>query len=164
MNIQISRDIRAAIKQGNLEKVIGLIANDKERLNFSTSVFGTWLHVAANAGQLDIVQYFVEAGIDINQHGGIFEGSPINEAASKGHLEIVKYLLSCGAELDVSDPVRNPLFSAITGGHIKIVKFLIDSGIDIHVKYENGRDALAYAIERGENEIADLIRDAMGGK
>lgn len=160
-DMQIIGEFRIAIIDGDIKKVKALLEVNKELLNVTT-VFGTWLHVAASEGRLDVVKYLVELGVNINLRGGIFEGSPIKEAVSEGHIEIVKYLLSCGAELDVSEPQRNPLFGAITDGYVEIAKLLIDSGIDIHVQYENNRDALAYAIERGQTEIADLLRAAMG--
>lgn len=50
------------------------------------------------------------------------------EAASDGHIEIVKLLLLSGAELDVSEPERNPLIGAIYGGHLDIVKLLVEHG------------------------------------
>lgn len=162
MDMQLAKEILTAVESGDCEKVDALIGSDKECLNFSTSVFGTWLHVAAKRGKLNIVKYLIESGMDVNRSGGISDSFAINQAITWGHIDVVKYLLSCGAKMDVSDPVRNPLFDAITDGHVEIAKLLIDSGIDIHVKYENNRDALAYAVERGQTEIADLIRNAMG--
>jgi uncharacterized protein len=93
---------------------------------------------------------------------GVFEGGPLNEAATAGHVDIAKYLLSCGAELDVSDPRSNPLFGAIMSGNLEIVKLLIENGIDTQVKYSGesmqNMDALAFAVERGQTEIAALLQ------
>lgn len=65
--------------------------------------------------------------------------------------------------MDVSDPERNPLFGAIYGGHIEIVRLLIDQGIDTHVKYTGksmkNMDALAFARERGQMDIAALLAE-----
>src|SRR5262245_14761134 len=63
--------------------------------------------------------------------------------------------------MDVSEPVRNPLFGAIYGGHTDVARLLIDSGIDTNIKY-NGKnmkemDALAFAREWGRTDIADLL-------
>ena len=158
--IQLAKEIRTAIKQNNVERVVELICSDMELLNFVTT-FGTFLHVAAKHGKLEIVEKLIELGADLNRRGAILGGGAINEAASDGHIEIVRYLLSCGAELDVSEPERNPLFSAILGGHIDIVKLLIENGIDIHVKYTGesmkNMGALAFAHERGQKVIADLL-------
>jgi uncharacterized protein len=159
---QIAIEIRTAIKQGDVQKVSALLGGDK-RLQQIMTPFGTWLHVAAAHGMLDIVKLLTNLGAEVNANGGIAGGGPLSLAASKGHLEIVRHLLSCGAKLDVSEPERNPLFSAIYGGHLEIVKLLIDSGIDFHVKYTgpsmNNMDALAFAQERGQTEIAKNLAE-----
>mgnify|MGYP006305431491 CR=1 FL=1 len=159
--MQTAKEIRTAIKQGDTQKFIEITDSDKELLYMMTP-FGNWLHVAASHGKLQIVKHLVKKGFDINKRGGPFDGGAINCAASNGHIDIVKYLLSCGAEMDVSEPVRNPLFGTITNGRIEIAKLLIENGIDTSVKYtgENMKnmDALAFAIEQGQKEIADLLR------
>ncbi|AOT69921.1 ankyrin repeat domain-containing protein [Geosporobacter ferrireducens] len=160
--VNIAKAVRSAIKEGNVEKVRELIGTNNEILNLMTP-FGTWLHVAASHGKLEIVKYLINAGLDVNIKGGTFNAGAINRAASEGHVEIVKYLMDCDAELDVSEPDRNPLFAAIYGGHKDIAKRLIDSGIDTSIKYsgENmtNMDAYAFAIERGQKEIAVLLEN-----
>ena len=159
-DVPVAKAIRSAIKRGDVHAVVKLIGSDRTLLNMMTT-FGTWLHVAASHGQLEIVKRLVEMGADINAYGGIAGGGPLNEAASEGQLEVVRYLLSRGAELDVSEPERNPLFGAIQEGRADIAKLLIDSGIDTHVKYTgenmNGMDALAFAREWGRSDIVDLL-------
>jgi len=53
------------------------------------------------------------------------------------------------------------LFAAIYGGHMDIVRFLIESGVDAHVKYTGefmkNMDAVAFAREQGQIEIAELL-------
>src|SRR5262249_7659824 len=96
-----------------------------------------------------------------NKRGGIFDAAPLNLAASKGFIDIVLYLLNSGAEMDTSEPQRNPLFAAIHGGHAEIVKLLLEGGIDKTVKYTGesmrNMDARACALERGQTEIARLL-------
>lgn len=159
-NKQIAIEIRSAIKNGNVQKVVELIDSNTELLNMETP-FGTWLHVAASRGKLDIVKKLVELGSDINELGGVYGGGALNEAASSGHIEIVRYLLLSGANLDVSKPERNPLFGAISNGHVDIAKLLIKSGIETDVKYsgefKEDMDALTFAREQGQIEIVKLL-------
>ncbi|MEK5195121.1 suppressor of fused domain protein [Bacillus sp. FSL M7-0884] len=160
-NIQLAKEIRTAIKQNNVKGVVELIGSDTELLNMSMRPFGTFLHVAATHGKLEIVKRLIELGADINKRGDVYGGGALNQAASKGQFEIVRYLLTCGAEMDTSEPERNPLFGAIQGGYIDIVKLLIENGIDIHVKYTGeymkNMNALAFAHEQGQIEIANLL-------
>jgi len=123
--------------------------------------FGSWLHVAADFGNLELTKALVASGADVNQRGGTFGGTPINLAAYKGHREVIEFLVGCGAELDESEPERNPLFSAIHGGHIEIVRLLLNAGMNHRISYTGesmeNMDALAFARERGQSDIAALL-------
>ncbi|PFK28309.1 hypothetical protein COI93_24165 [Bacillus cereus] len=163
----LNKAIRNAIKIGDINEVKQLIGNDKEILNTMTT-FGTWLHVAAKKGHLEVVEYLINKGIDIEARGGTFDASALNLAAGEGHLEIVKYLIEAGAELDVSLAKRNPLFGAIYGGHKEVAEFLVEKGIDISIRYtgENikNMDAYEYAREFGQTEIAEYLKQKMDEK
>ncbi len=149
------------IKNGDTEQAKEILITDKRLLEF-VSPFGTWLHVAARAGSLDMIKFLVAYGMDINTNEGVPKSAPIAHAASEDEFSIVEYLYDSGAILDVSDPSRNPLFSAIYGGHLDIVKCLVQSGIDITVKYTGDTmkdmDAYEFAIERGQIEIAEYLK------
>ncbi|OTW87922.1 hypothetical protein BK702_11980 [Bacillus thuringiensis serovar cameroun] len=165
----VNKAIRNAIKLGDTNEVKQLIGDDNEILNTMTS-FGTWLHVAAKKGHLEIVEYLINKGkgIDIDAKGGTFDASALNLAAGEGHLEIVKYLIETGAELDVSLAKRNPLFGAIYGGHKEVVEFLVEKGIDISIRYTGesikNLDAYEYAREFGQTEIAEYLKWKMDEK
>ncbi|MCZ7647444.1 MAG: ankyrin repeat domain-containing protein [Planctomycetota bacterium] len=159
-DILAAKEMRTAIKQGDLKKIRALLSTDKKRLSLMTP-FGTWLHVAASFGKLEIVKYLISCGMNINAYGGTAGGSALHRAASDGHIDVVEYLIACGATLDVSEPERNPLFGAIHNGHTEIAKLLIESGIDTRVKYTGesmkDMDALAFANEWGRKDIAELL-------
>ncbi|MGX5540981.1 ankyrin repeat domain-containing protein [Bacillus wiedmannii] len=163
----VNKAIRNAIKLGDTSEVKQLIGDDNEILNTMTS-FCTWLHVAAKKGHLEIVEYLINKGIDIDAKGGTFDASALNLAAGEGHLEIVKYLIETGAELDVSLAKRNPLFGAIYGGHKEVVEFLVEKGIDISIRYTGesikNMDAYEYAREFGQTEIAEYLKRKMDEK
>ena len=153
-----------AITQGRLEDVIRLIGGNRSRLEMVTPL-NTWLHVAASHGQLEIVRWLVSQGLDVNAYGGTIEVRPLDSAAAEGQLEVARFLLDSGATLDVTDSVRNPLFSAIVGGlseaHTAVAKLLIERGIDTTAKYNIGQmknvDALAFAKEWGRTDIVKLL-------
>lgn len=157
----IIKGIRNAIKQGDCEALKKLINEYPEALNEMTP-FGTWLHVAAKRGLLEIVKYLVDNGLDVNINGGTFDASALNVASLGGDIETVKYLIGNSAILDVSLAKRNPLFSAIQEGHMDVAQCLVENGIDITIKYntENLNDIGAYefAVEYGETEIANYLK------
>ncbi|WP_242223028.1 ankyrin repeat domain-containing protein [Bacillus cereus group sp. BfR-BA-01380] len=158
---QIAKDIRGAIKGGQLDTLRGLLEKDPEMLTWMTP-FGTWLHVAAAHGHLKIIEYLISAGIDIHAQGGTFSTNALERAAT------AEYLVNHNIEIDISEPDRNPLFAAIYGGHFEIVKLLVENNIDISIKYsgDNMRDmdAYAFAVERGEIEIAEYLKQKMDEK
>lgn len=158
--VEITNALREAVKAADTEQVRSLIAGSKERLQQMTP-FGTWLHIAAKHGNLEMVQCLISMGADVNAKGGTFGGAPINLAAGYGQIDVVRTLLDYRASLDVSEPERNPLFSAIQGGHFEIVKLLIEGGIDHRVRYTGesmkDMDALAFARERGKTEVVDYL-------
>jgi len=160
MNTPFWKQVQAAIKEGDADRVAELIGDDDSKLTMST-IFGPWLHLAVAHGQLGVAKRLVSMGVDINARGGISNGAALDRAASKGHLDIVEYLLSIGAELDVSEPERNPLFSAVYGGHLAVAELLVKSGIDPHVTYEGSsgrpKNALSFANERGQEAIAEFL-------
>lgn len=156
-----AKEIRTAIKSGQLETLKDLFEKEPEMLIWMTP-FGTWLHVAVAHGNLEIVKYLVNNGIDINIKGRTFSTNALERAAAKGYLEIAKYLISQNVEIDTSEPDRNPLFAAIHGGHLDIVRYLVKIGIDITIKYTGesmkDMDAYAFAVERGQTEIAEYLK------
>ncbi|KWW21750.1 hypothetical protein AS888_04390 [Peribacillus simplex] len=164
---QIAKDIRDAIKSGLLDTLKDLLEKKPEMLTWVTP-FGTWLHIAAAHGHLEIIEYLINAGIDANAQGGTFSTNALERAATKGHLDIVEYLINQNVEIDTSEPDRNPLFAAIYGGHLDIVKYLVQNGIDITVKYtgDTMKDMGAYdfAIERGQTEIAEYLKQKIDEK
>ncbi|WP_154991234.1 ankyrin repeat domain-containing protein [Priestia megaterium] len=152
----IAKAIRGAIKGGHLNKVRDLLEKEPEMLTWVTP-FGTWLHVATAHGHLEIVQYLIRAGIDVNAQEGTFSTNALERAAA-----IAKYLINHNIELDISEPDRNPLFAAIYNGHFEMVKLLVENHINISITYfgENMKemDAYTFALERGQTEMAEYLK------
>ncbi len=154
--------VRQLIKQNNINELKDYLIDKPELINAETP-FGTWLEVAASKGDLDIVQFFIDKGIDVNKCCGMTNGGPLATASFNGHLDIVKLLLQNGAIIDVSSSEKNPLFSAIYNGHFEVVKCLVESGIDLKASYEMGSlknvDAIEYARQYGRTEIVNYLKD-----
>jgi ankyrin repeat protein len=160
MNVELLKSIRTSIKEGNLRAFVDLIEANPDAIKMDTA-FGSWLHVAASKGQLEMVKELVKRGMDINARGGIAGGNALHSAVANNHAEVAKYLLNAGAEMDVSEPERNPLFGAVMEENVGMGKLLIERGIDWKARYTGSRmkdmDALAFAKERGAREFVEYL-------
>lgn len=95
--------------------------------NINTRDFrGGWtpLHYAVSLGNLELVEFLVEHGANINAKD-INGVTPLHIAAKNGHFSIVKFLVKHGALIDVVDIYgKTPIDYAREGGHKSIVKYL----------------------------------------
>ncbi|MGU3370238.1 ankyrin repeat domain-containing protein [Bacillus mycoides] len=165
--IQIAKRMRDSIKSGQLDTLRDLLEKEPKMLEYVTP-FGTWLHVATAHGQLEIIEYLINSGINIHAKGGTFSTNALERAATKGYLHIAEYLIKHQVEIDTSEPDRNPLFAAIYSSHFEIIKLLVMNGIDITIKYSGNNmkdvDAYTFAIERGEMKIAEYLKYKLNKK
>lgn len=157
----IFRTVMELIKDGDSDRLREFFVTNKDAVSMTTP-FGSWLHIAASKGHLNIVRMLVEDfGMRKNLEGNASKGSPIHSAALEGQYDVVLYLLNIGATLDTSTPDRNPLFGAILGGNVAIARLLIERGIDKSVRYSGASmkdmNALDFAMERGASEFADVL-------
>jgi ankyrin repeat protein len=139
------------------KEVIAIFEQNPEALGIITPI-GSWLHVAARHGCLELVKYLLDSGMDINSSGGSSQSAPLNFAAGGGHLHVVDFLLQKGAGIDTSEPERNPLYAAIHAGSLDVARRLLIQGIDASIQYENS-SALTFAEKEGRWDIAVIIKD-----
>lgn len=110
------------------------------------------LLAAARNGHLDVVQYLVEHGADINKRDNNRDKTPLTAAAFKGHADIIEYLLQHGAEInDQSINKWTALHDAAYIGCFECVKALVDHKADLHIRNERGESA-AETARRGETD------------
>jgi len=135
------------------------------------------LFKAASQGDLDAVEKFIAADVDVNErfykHRAEYFYSEeedterwgrtaLMEAAKNGHLSVVKLLLANNA-----DPNLRPskgltaLMEAVEGGRVgrlKVIEELIKSGADINrVGGKDGETALMMAVDLGRLKAAKLL-------
>lgn len=169
------RNIYDAIRNGDIKRARQLFKEDPIQLEVYTPIgSGTWLHFVAGRGPLDLLQFLLKKGIDINE-GDMRDGrNALHDACRAARYDVAEYLLDHGAIMDVSEPVRNPLFACISAytsprNRLKpkepfydIAKLLLDRGIDHTVRYRDGwddMDAMGFADMWGRQDIARLIAE-----
>jgi len=75
------------IKNGDTEQAKEIMLTDKTMLDYVTP-YGTWLHVAARAGELEMIKFLVESGMDMNINEGVPKSAPSAQQRVK-----VKFIL-----------------------------------------------------------------------
>lgn len=126
----------------------------------------TSLHLAAEAGHLEVVQLLVDSGAQIEStmilHGTSINFTPVAAAASRGHMEIVRFLAEKGAILYERDGYMG-YFSVMTGavasGDLPTVRYLREEKkLPVNEANEGGITPLHVAIEKShEHMVAYLI-------
>jgi len=99
-------------------------------------------------GNLDVVKYLVENGVDIYANNYL----AFRRSAENGHLDVVKYLVENGANDDYA--LNYALRWSAENGHLDIVKYLVEKGADIHA---NDDEALRWSAGKGHLEVVKYL-------
>ncbi len=161
--------ITEAIRRHDLEALAALFDRFPDAIGMSVPGWGTWLHHAAAHGELAMVRYLIEHGLDPASCANDEGRSALAEAAARGHADIVRHFVDLGVAMDTTSAVTNPLFGAIVARSAEVATLLVDAGIDLEPRYRLGAsretlDALALAMLHGTHDIARMIAlNASGG-
>jgi ankyrin repeat protein len=91
-----------AVKAGKIEKVKEILGKNPKLIGAKNKQGLSLLHVACEAGWVDIVETIVSRGANINEKDEL-DRIPLHFAAGRGHRLIVKFLMSRGADVTVRD-------------------------------------------------------------
>ncbi len=113
-----------------------------------------------------LVTKLLTAGADVNVHSTGTGETALTAACAMGHVGHVKQLLAAHADVNTTETQSGmtPLMLATRAGNLEIVKLLLDAGVDVnapHMMYgqDIGYNALKYALEGNQAEIAQLLRE-----
>jgi len=124
------------------------------------------LIVAAERGNLKIIQEMVDAGGDVNISDEVF-GTPLGAATASARYEAVKLLLDKGADVNAADSQGyTPLMWAAQSGNPDLVRLFLSRGADPNAsnkKLSGKFTALAIAKFKKNEEIVKLL-EAAGAK
>ncbi|WIA33608.1 hypothetical protein OEZ86_006732 [Tetradesmus obliquus] len=115
------------------------------------------LHVAAEKGQHNVVQYLIACGVDLDAPDG--NGvRPLHLAAITNRLDIVKLLIDKGANPTKQDSEGDvPLHWAATKGHTEMMEMLMDRGSAVDAGNKGGWTALHRAALTGRVPACRLL-------
>jgi len=148
--------IFTAAEQGDLETIKELVGESPELIGATDDQGYSPLHKAAYNGRLEVVEYLISQGADVNAVSG--SGStPLHGAGYYGHPEIAKALLDAGARGDIANAGGyTPLLSASAGNHGDIVRLLVERGADVNAG-AGGRTPLYNAVWNADFELAGYL-------
>ena len=124
------------------------------------SHWGTALHWAADANQVNTAKLLIKHGSNLNKktarsHPG---DTPIDIAAFRNHYKMTKLLLESGANIEgAGHNFYWPLYSASEKGNIKLIQLLIKFGANLNRTGVDGYSALHIAIEKEQIEAIKFL-------
>ena len=168
----------AAVGRGDLETVRQLVDDNPAWIHTVGSHGRTMLWEAAYRGKLEMVQFLLERGADINLPGCYhiehrLEITPYCAARHKGRDRVAEYLLQNGATLDIHtaaylrdyDAVRSHLDNdadLVNSGYLQAVMLPAGQPHTFEHRHAVWATPLCYAIVGGNPAIVELLisRDA----
>jgi ankyrin repeat protein len=125
----------------------------------------TPLHLAAEAGNMEIVRMLITHGAQVNAltivHGTGINYTPVDAAASRGHLEVTKYLSQNGAILYEREGYmgyHSVMLGAAASGNIELVRYLHEGNeIPIDETDSMGISPLHMAIEKAHEHVVEYL-------
>lgn len=101
------------------------------------------LHAASATGHVDVLQWLLDHGADVNPRRGFPFWTPLHQAAFSGELTAVQALLKHGAEVNARDKEGQvPLHIATSPqfhiNHLDILQSLLEYGSDVNARDDAG--------------------------
>ena len=128
------------------------------RWNVGDAVGRTPLALAAEKGQLSLVRFLIEAGVDLDTRDNRHRLSPLARAAFRGHTAVVKLLLQEGADADDNEGGGTAISAAAARGHVEALEALLNWRADPNLPDKhNGWTPLHLSAERGNEDMVLLL-------
>ncbi|KAL6176121.1 hypothetical protein ACLB2K_052757 [Fragaria x ananassa] len=138
-------ELHAAARSGDLSQVQVIVSSNPLKVNGRDKHSRTPLHLAAWAGQTEVVNFLCKNKADVGA-AAMDDMKAIHFAAQKGHVEVVRALLSSGALVKSSTRKGlTPLHFAVQGSHVELIKYLARKGADLTTKTKAGKTPLELA-------------------
>lgn len=147
-----------AAKKGNLARVMKLVGPENINCRDSQGRNSTPLHLAAGYNNLDVAEFLLEHGADVNSQdkGGLI---PLHNASSYGHLDIAALLIKYNTVVNATDRWGfTPLHEAAQKGRTQLCALLLAHGADPTMKNHEGQTPLDLA---SAEDVRCLLSDAM---
>lgn len=151
-NCYSPESFEALVRKGSLED-ISLCFDHNISVDFRFSNGGTPLIIAAEEGRLEVVEFLIDSGANLNACND-HDYTALHGAAFHGHQPIVELLLKNGANANIKDSTGStPLLLSISRGYCLIAEKLISCGA--HVEKLK---LLGIAERKGLTDIVNILK------
>eukprot|EP00760_Papus_ankaliazontas_P039409 PhM_4_TR9559/c0_g1_i3/m.15552 len=146
-----------AVQDNDVEKIRALDEDDPRTTHATDPSGRIILHVAAEAGSLDIVRVLVARGANVNRKDK--EGNvPLFCALRRGNTDVVAYLLDAGADPTVVNQQGNSALHLACHANLEYaVRRLVRAGANVNLQNNLQQTPLHVASHRSSRVICDLL-------
>ncbi|VDP70269.1 unnamed protein product [Echinostoma caproni] len=151
-----------AAKRGDLLKLQRLITPANINCRDTQGRNSAPLHLAAGYNNVEVVQFLLETGADVNakDKGGLI---PLHNASSYGHVDVAALLIRYGTSVNSVDKWGyTPLHEAAQKGRTQLCALLLAHGADPSIRnqeivsYPSGSVTMDILAEMGHAELREL--------
>ncbi|KAJ8264368.1 hypothetical protein GJAV_G00148350 [Gymnothorax javanicus] len=131
-----------AAKKGCLARVKKLCRPDNVNCRDTQGRHSTPLHLAAGYNNLEVAEYLLQHGAEVNSQdkGGLI---PLHNAASYGHVDVAALLIKYSACVNATDKwAFTPLHEAAQKGRTQLCALLLAHGADPTLRNQEGQSPL----------------------
>ncbi|XP_064596415.1 uncharacterized protein LOC135463025 [Liolophura sinensis] len=115
------------------------------------------LHLASYHGCVELVQHFLDRGMDPYVTDSLWK-TALHHAAESGYANVVHLLIQIEGDLDKKDKFeRTALHYAANEGHVDVVQQLVEAGASVNIVDQNGNTAKCLAESKGFEAVAELL-------
>ncbi|KAL7676382.1 hypothetical protein ACOME3_002636 [Neoechinorhynchus agilis] len=145
--------------ENNRSDIVKLLVESGHPVNVSQDKPDTPLGIAAERGNMEIVQYLLDHGALIELVDCESGLTPLMRAVVADRVDLCDLLLRRGAKIDnlSTGEDHSALSLAVSRGNQSVVRFLLANGADPEIKLRDGANCLMEACKTGNLEIAKLL-------
>ncbi|GIP41139.1 hypothetical protein J31TS4_44190 [Paenibacillus sp. J31TS4] len=161
-----TRELFEAAREGQADRLKDMLTADPALANAENADGLTLLGFAAHFGRTVAVQAVLDAGAEVNALShSVISYIPSNTAlhaaiAGERELDVIRLLLRRGADPRIADSNgHTPLHTAaFHDDNEDIVRLLLEQGAEVNARGGGGETALALAVQRGNDSVAEMLR------
>ncbi len=157
-NTDLSKEelLIATVKKNDLNNIIQLL-NLGADIDYQDKYGNTPMIESGVCDHIEAARLLISKGVCLEIHNK--EGDNVLLiVVQKGNLEIAKELLVAGANINSSNSCGcTPLMIASKSNDSSMVQLLLDHNADVRKLDDQGRDALYYALNKGNGEVAGIL-------